>query len=273
MKIISICNQKGGVGKTTTAMNLGAALVKRGKKILCVDLDTQGSLSEYLRHKKNTTPTVGSLMQDATTEEYVDLSSAICVSDEGINYIASDARLSSVEMILTGVRFNEQILSRVLSSPNFHYYDYVLIDCLPSLGLLLTNALIASDSIIITVQAQQFALDGLDDLLNVYNLIKRRGNPRLHTDGILVTMTDNTTVSKLVDANLRERFGAQVFNTTISRRVEAIESTVERRSLLSTANSHLGAQYLSVADELLMRHGVSVGLSQAVIKHPVRELA
>jgi chromosome partitioning protein len=259
MKIISICNQKGGVGKTTTTMNLAAALVQNGLKVLCIDLDSQGNLSGYLGYETGVKQTITDLLQAAANGKPFDPVPAIRKNDEGIYYIPSDIRLSSMEIRLSQIMFREQILSRVLAAPALQQFDYILIDCLPSLGILLTNALIASNGIIIPVQAQQFALEGLDDLLNVYGMVKQQGNPSLKIEGVLLTMTDNTVASRLIETELRKRFGELVFEVSISRLVEAVESTIERRSLVSDITSRLGGQYADVAEELIERMGEKHG--------------
>jgi chromosome partitioning protein len=259
MKIISICNQKGGVGKTTTTMNLAAALVQNGLKVLCIDLDSQGNLSGYLGYETGVKQTITDLLQAAANGKPFDPVPAIRKNDEGIYYIPSDIRLSSMEILLSQIMFREQILSRVLAAPALQQFDYILIDCLPSLGILLTNALIASNGIIIPVQAQQFAREGLDDLLNVYGMVKQQGNPNLKIEGVLLTMTDNTVASRLIETELRKRFGDLVFEVSISRLVEAVESTIERRSLVSDITSRLGGQYADVAEELIERMGENHG--------------
>jgi chromosome partitioning protein len=259
MKIISICNQKGGVGKTTTTMNLAAALVQNGLKVLCIDLDSQGNLSGYLGYETGVKQTITDLLQAAANGKPFDPVPTIRKNDEGIYYIPSDIRLSSMEILLSQIMFREQILSQVLAAPALQQFDYILIDCLPSLGILLTNALIASNGIIIPVQAQQFALEGLDDLLNVYGMVKQQGNPSLKIEGVLLTMTDNTVASRLIETELRKRFGELVFEVSISRLVEAVESTIERRSLVSDITSRLGGQYADVAEELIERMGENHG--------------
>jgi len=263
MKIISICNQKGGVGKTTTTMNLAAALVQNGLNVLCIDLDSQGNLSRYLGHRQGGGTTIADLLQANANGQNIDPVTAIRKNEEGIYYIPSDIRLSSLELLLSQTMFREQILARVLSAPALKQMDYILIDCLPSLGILLTNALIASNSIIIPVQAQQFALDGLEDLLNVFGMVKQQGNPALSITGILLTMTDNTVASRLIEEEVKRRFGVLVFNTSIRRLTEAAESTIERRSMVSDPGSRIGGQYVDVAEELVDKMGGQYGVEEA----------
>lgn len=253
MKVISICNQKGGTAKTTSAMNLAAALTQGGLRVLCIDCDPQGNLSEYLGHTHSESPTITDLMLATANGKIIDPASAIGRSEEGIYYIPSDIRLASVELLLAQVMFREQILLRVLSALAIQTFDYILIDCLPSLGILLTNALIASDSIIIPVQAQKFALSGLEDLLGIYRLVKQQANPKLSVAGVLLTMIDNTVAARAVENELRERFGQLVYRTSISRLVEAVDSTICKRSLINIPGSRIGAQYVEVACEFLER--------------------
>ena len=252
-KIISVANQKGGVGKTTTALNIAAGLVKVEKRVLLIDFDPQGNLSQYLGYEPDDRPTIGDLMSRAVTGTATPLTDAIRRSPEGIDYIPSNISLSSADFFLITAMSREQVLKKVLSDPAVQAYDYVIIDCLPSLGILLVNALAASDSILIPVQAQKFALDGLDLLLGIYKMVKSNINPGLQIDGVLLTMADNTNMSKAVGAALADRFKEKVFGTRISRSVEATNSTYEQKSLVAKKSSRLGKEYLAVTSELIAR--------------------
>lgn len=252
-KIISIANQKGGVGKTTTALNIAAGLQKKGKKVLLVDLDPQSNLSQYLGFEPDGKPTVSDLMSAAASGQNMSLTESIRTGDEGIDFIPSHISLSSADFFLITVMNREQVLRKILRQPELSGYDFILIDCLPSLGILLINALAASDGLVIPVQAQKFALDGLDLLLNVVQMVRQNINPDLSIDGILVTMADNTNMSRAVEEAVKERFQEKVFGTKISRSVEAANSTYAMQSLVSMKRSRLGKEYAEVAAELLKR--------------------
>ena len=253
MKITAIANQKGGVGKTTTCVNMAAGLVQEGKHVLCIDFDPQGNLSDYVGHVPDEAPTITELMLATAQGQPLEPMDAVRHSAEGFDYIPADIRLSGAELFLSTAMFREQVLKRVLSASSLLAYDYILIDCLPSLGILLTNALIASDSLVIPLQAQKFALYGLDDLLNIYDTVRQQANPTLHIDGILLTMADNTNMSKAVEAQLRGRFPHLAYQTVISKSVEATNSTYDQRSLVNTSRSKLGAQYGAMVKEFLER--------------------
>ncbi|MEA4895783.1 MAG: AAA family ATPase [Oscillospiraceae bacterium] len=255
-KVISVANQKGGVGKTTTTLNLAAGLVQKGKKTLAIDFDPQKNLSDYLGFEPDDGITIADLMLSAAQGTQLDPQPAIRTNKEGIDFIPSNIKLSSADMFLAQAMFREQTLKHILSSPAFEIYDYILIDCLPSLGILLTNALIASDSLIIPVQAQKFALDGIDALLSAYDFVKNYANHDLTIDGILLTMADGTNMSKAVEEALQERFPNELFRTRISRSVEATNSSYVQASLISSRNSKLGVQYKSLVEELLRKEVV-----------------
>lgn len=252
-KIISIANQKGGVGKTTTTLNLAAGLVQKGKKTLVIDYDPQKNLSDYLGFEPDEGITIAELMLAVAQGTAIDAKAAIRTNKEGIDFIPSNILLSSADMFLAQAMFREQIMKNVFSDPAFENYDYILIDCLPSLGVLLTNALMASDSVIIPVQAQKFALDGIDALLSAFELVKKCGNRNIEIEGFVLTMADGTNMSKAVEETLFERFPDAAFNTKISRSVEATNSTYVQTSLISSRNSKLGKQYEALVDELLTR--------------------
>lgn len=253
-KIISIANQKGGVGKTTTALNLAAALKQKGNKVLLVDFDPQANLSEYLGFRYDKTkPTISTLMSNLVNGNQMDPAHSIYRNAEGLHYIASDIQLSSAEIFLINAMSRETVLKRILRVEELEKYDYIIIDCLPSLGILMVNALAASDYVIAPVQAQKFALDGISLFLNAFKMVRINLNPDLKLAGILLTMYDNTNMAKAVRETLYEKYKDLLFNTTISRSVEATNSTYEQKSLVSRKSSKLGKQYLDLAEEFLER--------------------
>ena len=249
-KIISIANQKGGVGKTTTALNLAAALKQQGKNVLLVDLDPQSNLSEYLGYQHNVTKaTISTLMSNMVNGCRMNVAHSIYHNPEGLDYLASDIQLSSAEIFLINAMSRETVLKRILRQDELKNYDYIIIDCLPSLGILMVNALATSDYVIVPVQAQKFALDGISLFLNAFNMVKNNLNPQLELMGVLLTMYDNTNMSKAVLESLNQQFPDKLFNTMISRSVEATNSTYAQKSLVSQKSSKLGNQYIQLASE------------------------
>lgn len=246
-KIIAIANQKGGVGKTTTAMSLGAALAKRGKRVLLVDLDAQGSLSSYLGYDGSGFTVYELLLGIAAPRECIRRADT-----EKLDYIPAAITLANADMVMVTAMNREMKLKRVLSDEAFGGYDYILIDCLPSLGILTVNAFAAANSVLIPVQGQKFAVDGINSLLNVLQLVQRQLNPGLQLEGIVATMVDRTNMSRAVTEALAADFGDLVYHTSISRSTEAANSTYAKRSLVSYSNK-LGKEYARLADELLAR--------------------
>lgn len=253
MKIISIANQKGGVGKTTTAMSLGAALAAKGKKVLLIDFDPQGNLSDYCGYEPDERPTVYELLL-ATARNY-DFDAADCIyhnAEEKLDYIPAALSLSGADIELQSAISKDSILKWALSDPAFAGYDYILIDCLPSLGVLTLNAFAASDSVIVPVQSQKFAVDGIQALMQLLNMVQRRLNPKLRLEGIVQTMYDRTSMAQAVADVLGNQYGGLVFDTVIHRSIEAANSTAKRQSLVSYKNK-LGSEYQSLAEELLKK--------------------
>jgi chromosome partitioning protein len=254
-KIISFANQKGGVGKTTTCMNIGAALSKKGYKVLLVDLDPQANLSSYLGYESDNLPDISTLMYSVITNSPIDFSSAIHFSNvNNIDYIPSSLNLSSTELSLYNALSRETVLRRILKSEAFSDYDYILIDCLPSLGILFINALASSDSLVIPVQAQKFALDGLSALLGNYEQIKATINPEVKLQAVIATMVDNTNMAQAVVSALQQQFGELFLNNTIRRSVEATNSTYEQKALV-LGSTNIGNDYITVTNELVEKIG------------------
>jgi chromosome partitioning protein len=249
-RVIAMCNQKGGVGKTTTTINLGAALADYGRKVLLVDFDPQGALSVGLGvNPYELDGTVYNLlMQRGVQAEDV----VVKTNTSGLDLIPSNIDLSAAEVQLVGEVAREQTLARALG-PIVPDYDLVLIDCQPSLGLLTVNALTACDSVIVPLECEFFALRGVALLVETIEKVKERLNPRLEIEGILATMFDSRTIhGREVMARVLEAFSDRVFHTVISRTVRFPETTVAGEPITSYAPTSAGAvAYRQLAREVL----------------------
>lgn len=258
--IISIANQKGGVGKTTTAMNLGVALRLMGNEVLLIDFDPQANLSTYLgfENKTKNILTVSDLIMSAIgqsdkSRDITDYIRTSAVND--IDYIPSDINLANAEYYLNVALSRETVLRRILSEDIISEYDYIIIDCNPSLGILLMNALTASNGIIIPVQAQDFALAGLNMLNNIFEQVRTTLKPDLQLIGVLATIVEESTkASKRVIAKLKKCYADKLFDTYIHKATEAVQSTDKHKSLCLYKN-RLGDEYKALAYEVFERCG------------------
>jgi chromosome partitioning protein len=251
-RIIAMCNQKGGVGKTTSTINLGAALAEVGRRVLLVDFDPQGALSVGLGiNPHELDATVYDLLMDRTSE-IRSMVRATGIKD--LDLLPANIDLSAAEVQLVGEVAREMVLSRALR-PVMDDYDVVLIDCQPSLGLLTVNALTAAHGVIIPLECEFFALRGVALLVETIEKIKDRLNPRLEVDGILATMYDGRTLhSREVVARVVEAFGDRVFHTVIARTVKFPDASVAAEPITTYASGHPGADaYRQLARELIAR--------------------
>jgi chromosome partitioning protein len=251
-RVISLCNQKGGVGKTTSAINLGAALAEVGRRVLLVDFDPQGALSAGLGvqpHQLDRT-TYNLLMERGVSIDDVRLKTSV----PGIDLLPSNIDLSAAEIQLVGEVAREQTLARAIA-PVLPEYDFVLIDCQPSLGLLTVNALTASHGVIIPLECEFFSLRGVALLIDTIEKVQQRLNPELKLDGILATMYDGRTLhGREVFSRVLEAFGDTVFDTVISRTVRFPETTVAGEPITTWAPSSAGAKaYRDLAREVISR--------------------
>lgn len=253
-RIIAMCNQKGGVGKTTTTINLGAALAEVGRRVLLVDFDPQGALSVGLGiNAQKLDVTVYNLL----TERGHDVHDVIQQTKvENLDVLPANIDLSAAEVQLVGEVAREQILARVLR-PVLDDYDVILIDCQPSLGLLTVNALTAAHGVLIPLECEFFALRGVALLVETIEKITDRLNPRLEIDGLLATMYDGRTLhNKDIVASIVGHFGDKVFHTVISRTVKFPDASLAAEPITTYDSTHKGAgAYRQLARELISRGG------------------
>lgn len=250
MITIAIANQKGGCGKTTTAVNLAAALGNMGNRVLAIDLDAQGHATLGLGRTPES-PGSEKTIYDVMTDPQIALSRAIVSTTATHVHLApSNILLSGVEFDLAGRQGREYVLSYAINAMN-NVYDMCVIDCSPSLSLLTLNALVASTDVIIPVQTQYYALEGLRQLLETIAIVKDRFNPDLKIRGVLLTFVEHTTLSKQVEQQMRDYFGELVFETVIHRTVRLAEAPSAGESVLSYAPESMGAQeYMALAQEI-----------------------
>ena len=235
--VIAVVNQKGGTGKTTTCENLGVGLAMEGKRVLLVDTDPQASLTVSLGnpYPDELTPTLSDMMGKIITEKLIEPGEGIRTHPEGVDYMPAYIELSGLEVSLVNAMSRETILRQYLDTVKQNY-DFILLDCMPSLGMLTVNALAAADNVLIPVQAAYLPAKGLEQLLETVNKVKRQINPKLKIEGILLTMVDNrTNNAKKIGDLIRESYGGRlkVYKTDIPRSVRAEEMSTVGSSIFT----------------------------------------
>lgn len=234
-KIIAVVNQKGGTGKTTTTENIGIGLVNEGKKVLLIDMDPQGSLTISLGYPRpdEMYPTLSDVLEKVIRENLENPKEGIINQREGVDLMPGNIELSGLEVSLVNIMSRETILKRYLDEIKKEY-DYILLDCMSSLGMVTMNALVAADSVLIPVQAQYLSAKGLEQLLQTVSKVRRQINPKLKIDGIVLTMVDKrTNYAKEISALVRNVYGGniKVFKTDIPHSVRAAEISAEGKSI------------------------------------------
>lgn len=251
-KIIAIANQKGGVGKTTTAINLASCIGREGKKVLLIDVDPQSNATSGVGVERNA--------EEKSIYECIlgDIPAVDLIRNlpwKNFSIIPSSRNLTGAEIELISAEKREHLLSTCIASIK-NKFDFIFIDCPPSLGLLTVNALTAADSVLMPIQCEYYALEGLGQLLETYNLVRQRLNPLLEIEGILLTMADlRTNLSEQVEQDVRNHFGERVYKTVIARNVKLGEAPGFGKPVAEYDNGCAGAQsYVMLAKEFLQRN-------------------
>ncbi|MBR5192473.1 MAG: ParA family protein [Clostridia bacterium] len=250
-KIIAFSNQKGGVGKTTTCVNMSAYLAQKGKKVLIVDLDPQGNATTGLGFSKSEVKksVYNVMIDDMPIEEAV---VKTCI--DGLDILPSNIDLAGAEVELVYVKDREHVLKKVLEKAK-NSYDFITIDCPPSLGLLTINALAGADKVIIPIQSEYYAMEGLSQLMNTIKLVVKHLNDKLTIDGVVLTMSDNRAIiSRQISAEIKKFFGKRVYETVIPRNIRLAEAPSHGVPIMLHDTRCSGAKaYLALTEEFLNR--------------------
>lgn len=258
-RVIAVANQKGGVGKTTTSVNLGIGLARNGKRVILIDADAQGSLTASLGYREpdRMENTLAAVLGKIINEEEIDAAEGILRHDEGVDLMPGNIELSALEVSLAGVMSREMVMKGYLETIR-ERYDYVIIDCTPSLGMLTINALSCADSILIPVQAAYLPVKGLQQLIKTIGTVKRRLNPGLEIEGILLTMVDSrTNYARDICGMLQDAYGCsmRIFANKIPMSVRVAEMSAEGTSIYKhDPKGRAASAYLSLTKEVLS-HG------------------
>jgi chromosome partitioning protein len=250
-KIVAFSNQKGGVGKTTTCVNMSAYIAKKGYKVLLIDLDPQGNATSGLGFaKSDIKASVYNALIDETPVESIALKTPI----ENLDILPSNIDLAGAEVELVYVKDREKVLRKVLEKVR-SYYDFITIDCPPSLGLLTINALASADTVIIPIQSEYYALEGLSQLMNTIKLVVKHLNEKLKIEGVVLTMNDNRAIiSRQISDEIRKFFGKRVFETVIPRNIRLAEAPSHGVPILLHDPKCAGAKaYTALTDEYLSK--------------------
>lgn len=257
-KVIAICNQKGGVSKTTTTANLGVGLVRAGKKVLVIDADPQGNLSQSLgiENPDELEIALPNIMEQIMTGEDVDVTKGIVHHKEGLDLMPCNIDLSAVDVSLVHVLSREFIMKTYVDSMR-EFYDYILIDCMPSLGVITINSLTASDSVLIPVQAAYLPVKGLEQLIKTISLVKKLLNQEIQFEGILISMLNaRTNYAKDIMELIREYYGEAIpiFESKIPFSVKAAETSAAGVSIFTLDKKHPVAQAYEKLTEEVIAH-------------------
>lgn len=258
-KVIAVANQKGGVGKTTTTFNLGVGLARQGKKVLMIDCDPQGDLTICCGYQDNDSieTTISTVMEKIISDEDLSPGEGIIHQPEGVDLLPANIELSSMDLQLVSTMNRERIMSMYLDTVKYEY-DYILLDCMPSLGMITVNAFTAADSVIIPVQAHYLPLKGMTQLTKTINKVQRQLNPKLKIEGILLTLVaENTNLAKTTEQTIRDFYGSRikVFDTHIPMAIKCAEISVVGKSIYSyDGNSKVAKAYESFTKEVIS-HG------------------
>ena len=255
-KIMAICNQKGGVGKTVTTVNLGIGLARKGKRVLLCDVDAQGSLTASLGYQRpdQIETTLASVMAHIISDEPLIPGEGIIHHEEGIDLLPANIELSGLEVTLVNTMSRETILREYLNSIR-DQYDAILLDCCPSLGMLTINALAAADEVLVPCQAHFLSIKGMEQLIRTISNVKRKINPGLEIAGVLITMADmRTNYSRDIIDLLRSTYGSKlrIFDSIIPLSIRAAETSAEGRSIyLHDPAGKVSAAYAALTREVL----------------------
>ncbi len=252
-KIIAFSNQKGGVGKTTTCVNMTAYLADMGYKCLIIDLDPQGNATTGLGFAKSE---VKSSVYNTMIDEMPVEDAVVKTAIKNLDILPSNIDLAGAEVELVYVKNREHVLKRVLEKIK-NSYDYITIDCPPSLGLLTINALAGADAVMIPIQSEYYALEGLSQLMNTIKLVKKHLNPSLNIEGVVLTMKDNRAIiSRQISEEIKKYFGKRVYETVIPRNIRLAEAPSYGKPIMLHDTKCSGAKaYLALTKEFLTRQG------------------